>query len=186
MVIRNNAVQMLTHAVLGACVLVSYVVVIGNAFGGFALQEPSASYFDSPWWAGMPPATARMLTVIQLPAGVGALVWYQWAFGDDPVVSAHRHLPRLRDLLVTTFLVASLLWAPLSYRALQFKTLGSAVLPVASLAISAVCSILALAFTFETGPPPAPTLGILALSMVVVLVDGVGWSAALLYRTIYA
>lgn len=166
--------------------LASYVVVIGNVFGGFTLPGPSASYFDSPWWVGVPPATARALTAIQLPAGLGAVLWYRWAFGDDAAVGAHRHLPRHRDWLVTTFLVASLLWAPLAYRALQLQTVGTAALAVASLATSALCSVLALAFTFETAPPPLPTLSILALALVVVLVDGVGWSAALLYRTIYA
>ena len=91
-------------------------------------------------------------------------------------------------IIVFMFLFGSILW-PLSLlqnNLLENKTLIKSLFSCLGLFIAAIAGILAQAGSFEANNiSPMALLGISLFNMTVVLNDGVGWSARLLYQTIY-
>lgn len=165
------------HAGLASLVLLSYA----TAF--FVRPLTNEGFWKSAWWVRMPHSTTRLVLAAQACAAVGAVYWYASVLG---MLTSHRHLPRRTNALVTTFLVASTLWAPLAR--LAFARVDSvlvAVLACVPLWVASACAMVAVAFTFEARLEAGQTAAILALANVVVLVDGVGWAGALIYSRLY-
>lgn len=170
----------------------------------FPVPSTEGGYMQSPWWVGLRADTAAALTVLQIAAGIGGVVWYT-SFanqaiqteneGYPPPVNGPLWLHRVGDTVVTLFLASSATWAPLAHRAVVAAMDPSVSITAADkmyaiaactpLWIAAVCVVALLAFTFEANPPPSAVYGLLALATVVVLVDGIGWSAVLIWRTLY-
>ena len=177
--------MLIPSALLGLCVFLSYAAVIGNVGGAFPVSTQGRDYFSSPWWVGMPRHNAIAFTVMQLLAGAGAIVWLAWLLHArverGPLAS-----PLARQVVVYAFLLASLAWPFMAYPAIARRpSLTSAVLACIPLWIAALSIIAALAFSFEARAPLLPMLGITLLSLVVVLVDGVGWSASCIFGAVH-
>ena len=178
----------LMSSILGLAVVGSYVVVLGNVNDAFPLPHPppaSSSYFDSPYWLGIPHTTAAGLTVLQLCAAVGYVVWFVWLVSTPPPLHGLLSTAAAQAGLLGGFLVASVAWPYAAYALLHRPhSLGRALLSCLPLWAAAVCVILLIGGTFEARAPVLPTVGILLLGQVVVLADGVGWSALAVYHSV--
>ena len=169
---------------MGFFVLLTYILVIGNITHSFDLENPD-SYFKSPWWVGITQENAIMITVFQGIAAISLVYWIWWVyshnFKEGPFCNQN-----IKNIVVYTFLLASLLWPFLAYPALKEypkkTSTEKAILACIPLWISAIAMICGLAFTFESRAPILPTLSIVMASIVVVLFDGIGWSASLIYH----
>jgi branched-subunit amino acid transport protein AzlD len=145
----------------------------------------TGSYFESPYWMGIPPRSAVAVTFLQPVAVAGYLMWVGWLHSEEP-----RALGMLTQnvaiLLLRLFLLSSSIWPFFTFLSIKNpQSVGMAILCCVPLWISAICIVLLVAFTFEAFAPPIPTLGILFLSQIVVMADGIGWSAACLQKVIH-
>lgn len=101
-------------AVGGAAVVATYAATFGGERQG---------YFESRFWLGVPPSTARALCyALQIPAGVGYLVFLAYAAGVVGKGAATKGVLQYQlwrhsglTLAVVVFSVASVLW-PLATR----------------------------------------------------------------------
>ena len=169
---------------LGAVVIISYIVVIANALGTFPLAVASSSYFESPYWVGISPSSAKALTSLQALGALGYIAWLAW-IGGAPVKQGILASNTTLFAILLMILLAAAAWPFATYRALQSPTALRAVLACVPLWITAIGTVLAIAGTFEANGPVYAQLGILAFGLVTILVDGIGWSAALIYRTVH-
>ena len=163
---------------LGCLVLVSYVIVIADVFKWFRLPQTSGSYFESPYWVGMPPDYGMLTTVCQVLAVVGLLGWFSWRSTLSPTDTIVTH--KMADASVYVLIISSLLWPYLTYFALRHGHILYKTLSVISLVVTAISSIVMLAFTFEQRAPLPYLIGMLVFCIVTVLIDGVGWSVMFL------
>ena len=168
----------------GLAILISYVLVLGNALGTFPLDAHSGDYFSSPYWLGLPRSTGIALTVLQLMAACGYAVWLFWIASAPPLETSLLKTRTVRLFLTHTFLIASVLWPYAVYYFFQDRSMARAIMACVPLWIASIAVILLVGGTFEAAAPPLPTLGILFLALVVVLVDGVGWSAACIKQSV--
>ena len=63
---------------LGSLIIISYVVVIADVFKIFKLPQAGSSYFESPYWVGMPVSYGILTTVAQMLAIIGLFLWFRW------------------------------------------------------------------------------------------------------------
>ena len=163
-------------AVGGAAVLATYVAVFRNETQG---------YFDSRFWLKIPPSTARALLYgLQIPAGVGYLVFLAYATGLVGRGPATKGILQYwggtgLTLSVALFSAASVMW-PLMTRLHLDEGWGPG-WPAASLVAAAGAAIVMTAGAFEADLEWPAVLGVLVFSSVVVMADGVGWNAKLLH-----
>ena len=174
------------QTLLGVGIFTSYVTVLGNVGNGFQLQGvTSFAYLESPYWLGMPRDTIVGLVVMQCIAAVGYLVWFFWLINAEVTQGLLRH-NWMRVLQIAVFLMSSLAWPYTAYLVLSRPhSVMRALVSCGCLWIAASSVIVMIGTTFEARAPVAPTLGILLLGNVVVLADGVGWSALCLYNALY-
>lgn len=171
----------------GAAVLGSYVAAVGNVGNHFTPvpgEATSKSYLDSPFWLGVPTSTTRAVTGAQILAAGGFLALVSSRLFDgsvrSPTTGLLRWLPSF-TLVVALLIAASTAWPYLARRALHSPSASSVAACVVSLVLAALAVILLVADTFESDTAPwYATLGALLLGLVVVLADGVGWSARLI------
>lgn len=192
---------LLSSSLLGAGIATAYVLVLGNATDDFAVPASAehvdatgwTRYMTSPYWFRVPVPTVTAIVVLQLLAAIGYVVWFVWLLMGRPTTAAlpPDHPGSLLDgraattLLLHGFLVASVVWPFAAYwHQLQPASMGRALAACLPLWVAALCVIGLIGATFEAWAPPAPTLGILFLGLVVVLCDGVGWSALCLKHTL--
>lgn len=170
----------------GAATLGSYVVVLGNVNNAFPIDNvDSFHYLRSPYWLDTPRDTVLVLVAFQGLAAVGFLMWFAWIAHADITASALR-LPWVRVLLLMSFLMASLMWPFAAYAQLiRPASTTRALISSSCLWVAAVSVIAMIGLTFEARAPPLPTAGVLLLGNAVVLMDGVGWSAMAIYRSLY-
>lgn len=169
---------------LGLMIPISYVIVFVDPLHLFDVAH-TGSYFESPYWVGIPPRSAIAVTLLQPAAAVGYMTWVGWLHSDGP-----RPLGFLTQeiaiFLLRVFLLSSMVWPFLVFVSIKNpQSIWLALLCCIPLWISGVCVSLLVAFTFESFAPPVPTLGVLFLSQVVVMADAIGWSAACLQKVIY-
>ena len=92
------------------------------------------------------------------------------------------------DLLVLLFLFGSILW-PLSLlqnKLIENKTIFKSLLSCFGLFIAAIAGILLQAGTFEANNiSPSTIISITLFNTTIILSDGIGWCARLLYQTLY-
>lgn len=160
---------------LGIFLVISYAIILFNALGNYEI-EGSGSYLDSPYWLTTPRDTRIMIIVFQLLAGVGYLYWILWTASKNDFTGPLQYR-YTKFYVVTIFISSSALWPYFAYKYLVRPTIYRSIYASVPLWISALSVILMLAFTFETHANLLPTLSILLLSVVVVLFDGIGWSA---------
>jgi len=192
---------LLSSSLLGAGIAAAYVLVLGNFTGDFAVPASAehanatglTRYMTSPYWFRVPVPTVSAIVALQLLAAIGYVVWFVWLLMGRPAATAlpADHPGTLLDgrvaptLLLHGFLVASVAWPFAAYwHQLEPASVGRALAACLPLWVSAACVIGLIGGTFEAWAPPAPTLGILLLGLVVVLCDGVGWSALCLKHTL--
>jgi len=180
----------LFSSLLGAAVLGSYVVVLGNVGDRFPLPPARApanatTYFDNPYWLGVPTDAAAGVTALQLAAAAGYVTWFVWLV-TSPVDTGLLQGAGARVALLGGFLLGSTLWPYAAHAQLCHPgSVGRALVSCLCLWVAAVCVILLIGGTFEARAPAAPTVGILLLGQVVVLADGVGWTAVALHGALY-
>lgn len=174
-------------AVGGAAILTSYALAIGNAGNMFAPvageQEAKGDYFNSPFWMGISQQSAKAITGLQLMAAIGFIVLILWrALAEKQPSRGLLHKLPVFTIVVVVFLMASLAWPWLARWALTSPTPVSVGLCVLSLIVAALSVILLIADTFEAGKeaPWYALTGVLFLGLIVVLADGVGWSASMI------
>lgn len=185
------ATLVLASSLASAAVGLAYVDVLFNRWGHYPLRDASTSYVRSPYWLGLPASTVLPLIVLQVGALVGYVVWLFWVSLAPPTRGLLAR-PGWRHGLVLGFLAASAAWPYATHPLVDALTkkerpaLSTTLASCASLWTAAACVIGLVGGTFEAQyASPWPTLGILLLALVVVLVDGVGWSAVALFRTLY-
>lgn len=179
-----------TVAVGGTAVLASYALALGNVgnlFPPIPGEAATTSYLDTPFWLGVPRSTVIAMSVIQVMAAIGFVVLVLWRAlaAEEPTNGVLAKLPAYLATIIT-FLLASALWPYLARWALGSPSGLSVGACVASLIVAAVAVILIVADAFESDATPWYALvGALVLGTVVVLGDGVGWSARLIYQFVH-
>lgn len=179
---------LVSSAVAGGAILLSYAVVLFDAFGAYPLPEAGTTdYLGSPYWLGLPRSTTGSLLVLQVVAGVGFVAWQVSLLVARPETGL---LATSRGLVLATlaFLLPSIAWPYAAHRLLLDRThLGWALGASGCLwaAAGGVCAL--VGGTFEDArASPVAVLGIVATGTVVVLCDGVGWSAVAIHTALYA
>ena len=156
----------------------AYAAVLFDTWGEYPLDDSPGNYLDSPYWVGMPKAAVYVTVALQVVALVGYVAWVTYV--------AQHTVTRPLLLANVCFLVSSAAWPFAAYPFVRNPpTLRHAL--VASLPLwSAAAGVLVLVVhTFEAQyTSPVPSLGILAVALVVVLADGVGWTAAAIFRAL--
>lgn len=174
---------------LGSGLLFAYAIVLFDALGDFPLpsRHQNKSYFESPYWLGMHKSTATTIAVMQGFAAVGYVMWQTSLMNQRPTRGLFAD-PRWLAFANTFFLVPSILWPFAAYRLLQDESsVPWAVASSLCLWSAAAGMILLVAGTFEDlRDTPWATLGIYLTASVVVVADGVGWSAVALYNAIHS
>jgi len=173
-------------SLLGIAIAFSYVLVFGNITDVFNFDGIVHSYIDSPYWFGMSRNNVYSLIVLQLLAAVGYIMWIIWVCTETNYGTSVLRFRWVRSLLVVLFLGFSTLWPFSAYYYMVSPSLGRSLLTCSCLWISSIAAILMVAGTFEANSPPYALVGILLLSNVVVLADGVGWSAKCIQHSLYS
>lgn len=176
-------------SLVGVAVLFNYAIVLFNAFGDFPLPSnvpQSVSYFESPYWLNLPRSSVTVIVAFQALAAVGYIMWYVSIVMERPTTGL---LADMRWLVASTllFLVPSAVW-PFSafYLLRNTSSVTNAVASSACLWLAATGIMLMVGGTFEDKrESPIALLGILLTSLVVVIADGVGWSALAIYGTVH-
>ena len=175
--------KFMINEMLGITVLVLYFYV-------FSIKE-NQSYFKSKYWLGVSPKNIKVLIPLQILAGMGILIWYKHIRNTPPnkgILSYTVLNNPMHDILVFFFLFGSILW-PLSLlqnQLIEKKTIAKSLRCCSGLFIAAISGILLQAGSFEADNiSPIALLGITLFNTTVVLNDGIGWSARLLWQTIY-
>jgi len=131
------------------------------------------------------------LISLQILAAIGILIWYKNIRDTPPnnVILSYKMLNNpMYEILVFLFLFGSILW-PLSLlqnKLIEQKTMKKSLYCCSGLFIAAISGILLQAGSFEAyNISPESLLGITFFNTTIVLNDGIGWSARLLYQTLY-
>lgn len=146
-------------------VLISYILV-------FSRGRTAGGYIKHPLWLGMETSLVKFIVGLQLIAAVGFVAaLYQW-IRKPPSKGILGHTNALFITLMI-FSIAAIGWP----WAVLYK---QHFLVVLSLCLTAISSIILLAGSVEDdqgGTPWWVTVGLLFLSLVTVLADGVLWNA---------
>ena len=156
----------------------------------FKIKE-NQSYFKSKYWLGISKNLIKSLIPLQILAAIGAIVWYTNIRNNPPdigLLSYKLFNNPMYDLLVLLFLFGSILW-PLSLlqnKLIENKTIFKSLLSCFGLFIAAIAGILLQAGTFEANNiSPSTIISITLFNTTIILSDGIGWCARLLYQTLY-
>jgi hypothetical protein len=174
---------------LGGAVILSYSVVLFNAFGDFPVPQPQPSpgnYLESPYWLGLHKHSTAAVAVFQVFAMMGYVVW-QWSLvAERPTRGL---LTDMRWLIFanTLFLLPSVVWPFAAHKLLQDETsLMWAILSSSCLWLAAMGLLVLVGGTFEDNrESPQALVGLLFTSTVVVVADGAGWSALAIYKAVH-
>ena len=178
---------LLVSSLTGVAVLFSYALVLADLWGAYPLPssvDVSTSYFDSPYWLGLPKSTTIAVAFFHFLAVVGYVMWAYWIVQAKPIDNSILSARPTTIAIVEGFLVASILWPFVAYYHIVRPSLASALAACVPLWIAAICVVLLVGGTFEAMAPPYAVVGILWLGTVVVLADGVGWCAVCIKRVV--
>jgi hypothetical protein len=163
-----NNIDHILCCVLAFLIFSSYYVVFNILWKG--------SYLTHPAWMGLKLSTTRMIFCLQMLAFIGFIIFYRWLSSDSPKKGI---LSRKIRPFLYSFLVLSILWAPLTYLSIKNWEGKYVIATVLTLVGVATATMVLLAGCFED--PDCPwyvTLGMILLGTVCIICDGIGWNAA--------
>tara|TARA_A100001015_G_scaffold237898_1_gene270619 strand:- start:6695 stop:7246 length:552 start_codon:yes stop_codon:yes gene_type:complete len=175
----------LVSTLLGSSITISYFLVFTNVSNSFYFDGYVPSYIESPYWFGLSKNNVYVITSFQLLAALGYIMWIFWICFETDFGSSILRFRWTRSFTLTAFLLSSTLWPYAAYYYMLYRTIGRSILCCGCLWVASISVIIMLAGTFEANPPFYATLGILLLSNVVVLADGIGWSAICIQNALY-
>ena len=186
--IRINKMQwplFLIQILFGVAIMTSYGLVLVNVGNNFPIDGlVSTSYIESPYWLGMQRGTIVGIIVMQILAAIGYFVWFFWLINTEVFIGLLRY-NWIKTLQIVILLLSSTIWPYTAYLyMLKPTSVTRAIVSSSFLWMAAFSVILMIGTTFEARAPVAPTLGILFLGNVVILVDGIGWSAIAIYNSL--
>ena len=180
-------------SILGIAVLLSYYIVFNSN---------SESYFDSKYWLGIPDNVKTGIIIFQIIAGISYMIWIYLMFTYPPktgILSYDILGTKGLTILISLFLISSMLW-PFTLQYINFDNLSvqQALITNSTIWVASFAASLLLAGTFEDmsglNNPNFENnsminyikfITILFFCIVVILLDGIGWSSILLYKSIY-
>ena len=171
------------NEIAGFLVLVLYYYV-------FTKEENQSSYLNSKFWLGVNPNIVKLLIPFQILAGIGGVYWYQHIRKNKQttgLLSYEIFNNKMSDVLVLVFLIGSILWpiSLLQKDLLEKKTMTKSLICCSGLFMAAIAGIMLQAGSFESNNISGlALLGITLFNTTVVLNDGIGWCARLLYQTL--
>ena len=173
------------QTLFGVALITSYGLVLANVGNNFPLDGSSGkSYVESPYWLGMQRDTIIGIVVMQVLAAIGYLIWFFWLINTDVSIGLLRY-NWIKTLQIVVFLLSSVIWPYTAYIYMLKPTSVTRAIISSSFLWLASCSVIfMIGTTFEARAPVAPTLGILFLGNVVILADGIGWSALAIYNSL--
>ena len=173
------------QTLFGVALITSYGLVLVNVGNNFPLDGLSSkSYIDSPYWLGMQRDTIIGVVVMQVLAAIGYLIWFFWLINTDVSIGLLRY-NWIKTLQIVVLLLSSVIWPYTAYIYMLKPTSVTRAIVSSSFLWLAACSVIfMIGTTFEARAPVAPTLGILFLGNVVILADGIGWSALAIYNSL--
>ena len=155
---------------LGLMVLVSYYIVFVK------LYKSTKSYIEHEFWFGIDTTIVKMLVFFQVLAIVGFIMSVSSLIRNVPTTGI---LSKYLFSVLCLFFVSAIVWPYATY----YK---QPIIVVASLVCTAIASILLLAGSIESDQPKwYIVLGLILLSIVTVLGDGVVWNANYIYKQLY-
>jgi hypothetical protein len=177
-------ILLFTSTVLAVILGASYAIVLANVGNAFPVSG-SHSYLDSPYWLGLKRSNTTVLVGLQVLAVIGYIVWLVDLLSTPPTTGLLKS-SWWQLVSMCTFLIPWAVWPYATYYALQNPSNTSIVLlPCACLWLASLGVILMIGGTFQNeSANPRSLLGILLLGLVVVLVDGVGWSAVAIQQSL--
>lgn len=175
-------VPLLVSAPMAPALALSYWAVLLGGVERFRLAEDEgAGYLTSGYWGGIvDPTTIRLVVALQGLLVVGAAYWMYWVTTTPAPAGSLLARPSFLALSLLAFWLGSIAWPLATWHARASG--GSRWPPVLCLWLAAAGVLALVVGTFEAGAGALPSLAILLVANVVVLADGVGWSAAFLAR----
>lgn len=162
---------LITTIFLGTCVLTSYVFIFG-----YKMYD---NYMTHLFWMDIPTTVVKTLIPLQFLACIGFIIAISsWIINPPKGGVMGRNLIVL-PLTVGAFLITSAVWPIAVYYKIHWLT-------VSTLIGTAISSIVMLAGSIEEENPRWwIVLGLIALSTVTVLTDGVIWNAKYISKLSY-
>jgi hypothetical protein len=166
---------LVTVVILCTTIFTCYLIVLGNVGNMFPLQE-TYEYYNSPYWVGLPKNKAVAVSILQVFALVGMIIWFTNLIKHPPS-SGFLKEPVWRTISVCLFLVPSAIWPYTAYNYALNPTVGSSILSSSFLWLASLGVIMMIAGTFvNENATPEALIGVIWLGAVVILADGIGWS----------
>ena len=176
----------LISSLLGLSIGVSYALVLANVTNDFSFEGYVASYTESPYWLGLSKNNIYSIIVFQFLAAIGYIMWIFWLCFETEFGNSILRVRWVRSLLLSGFLLSSALWPYSAYYFMLSRTLTRSLICCSFLWFASICTILMLAGTFEANPPFYAIVGIQLFANVVVLADGIGWTATCIQNSLYS
>lgn len=176
----------LVNAIIGTfAILINYLYIIVNVTDNFPLpQKLKPSYINSPYWLGLSSRNAMTISILQIFALVSYVIWVVNISLYPPVNGIFSSVV-WRLVALNLFLIPSSVWPYITYKFLVEPSLLFAILSSMCLWIAAIGVILAIAAAFEnTETHPIVLLSTLIWGSVIILADGIGWTATAIYTSL--
>lgn len=162
--------------------LLSIVSAISVLISYYIVFKTEKSYISSKYWLGIKETNVKICAVFQILALVGFMTFASWLnglWGEKPKKGLFTYNNgNMGRILILVFLISSVFWAPLTKRAFESKKLFPVILACIPLWIAAIAAIGLVAGAFENPNTPwVAFLGIVLFSIVIINLDGIGWSA---------
>ena len=164
----------------GLLVLYSYYDVFSSE---------TQNYINSRFWLGLDSESVKFIIPLQILAMIGFIIFIYYCLSDktEPKKGLLTYFNgNLLAILLFIFFISSTFWSYTTKNYLNngIFNLSKAIVPSLTLIISAICVILITAGAFEANMNREAIISVLFFSLVVVLIDGVGWNSRLLFNTI--
>jgi len=175
-------------SLLGFFVIFSYYLAIGDGLGLYPWKGEYKNYFEHPGWFGLNTNTTKSITILQLFAAIGYLMFYIYISSTSPKRGILSYSLKLNEnfeikvskILIFCYLFFSSFWSFALHRYHVNKTFLNLMLNCASLWIVALTVILFIAGVFEDNAKAIYVIGVLFMGLINVLADGVGWTSTLI------
>lgn len=169
------------------CVLIiGGVAVLWSYYEVF--KSESSGYLDSRYWMGIPRKTTATILVLQICAAAGFITFFAFVIynqsSDKGVVTKgilSRRQGHTTWIVLLVFYAVSFCWPFLTKWYLKEMNNVAKWLTAVSLMLAAGCATLMVAGAFEAQMHPMAVLGVIMFATVVIIVDGIGWNAVMIF-----